>query len=113
MRVVLLSTDLIVTSQLQGAAGRQGGQLVAVGCAADLRPAVAAQPTDIVLLDLSVAAVDVAATVRQLEAIVPAPRIVAFGPHVHQQRLDAAREAGCDDVLSRGQLHAALDEVFQ
>jgi hypothetical protein len=31
-------------------------------------------------------------------------RIVAFGPHVARARLALARDAGADDVVSRGEL---------
>ena len=36
------------------------------------------------------------------------PAIVAFGPHVHEALLSAAREAGCDEVVSRGQFSRNL-----
>ena len=40
------------------------------------------------------------------------PKILAFGPHVHAKRLADARAAGCDEVLSRGEFHAQMDEIF-
>ncbi len=36
------------------------------------------------------------------------PRIVAFGPHVDTDRLQAARERGANEVLPRGAFAAAL-----
>jgi hypothetical protein len=38
-------------------------------------------------------------------------RVVAFGPHVHEERLAAARNAGCDEVVSRGEFFARLDAI--
>jgi hypothetical protein len=35
-------------------------------------------------------------------------RFVAFGPHVQESRLQAAEQAGCSPVLSRGQFQARL-----
>ena len=35
----------------------------------------------------------------------------AFGPHVHQLRLDRAREVGFDPVLTKGQLSQSLSVV--
>ncbi|MBX3444102.1 MAG: hypothetical protein KF774_16985 [Planctomyces sp.] len=55
-----------------------------------------------VLLDLETRGVDPAALLASLPA--SRPRVVAFGPHVQTQRLEAARAAGCDAVLSRGQV---------
>ena len=31
----------------------------------------------------------------------PVPRIVGFGSHVNVERLQAAREAGCDQAMAR------------
>jgi len=39
--------------------------------------------------------------------------VVAFGPHVHEERLAAAREAGCDEVLSRGEFFARVNAIVQ
>ena len=36
------------------------------------------------------------------------PPVLAFGPHVHHQRLESARQAGCDLVVSRGRFSAEL-----
>jgi CheY-like chemotaxis protein len=66
----------------------------------------------LLIIDLSTPALDVAALMQQLRATGNAvPRTVAFGPHVHEERLAAAREAGCDQVLSRGEFFARLDSI--
>jgi len=39
--------------------------------------------------------------------------LVAFGPHVDSAALDAARDAGADQVLTRGQLQRGLARVLQ
>ncbi|MEM1446009.1 MAG: hypothetical protein AAGF84_08145 [Planctomycetota bacterium] len=41
------------------------------------------------------------------------PRIVAFGPHVDVARLEAAGEAGADDVLARGAFAAQLPVLIR
>jgi hypothetical protein len=53
---------------------------------------------DVVLVDLT--RVD---DVGALRAAVPKGRIVAFGPHVDDESLDAARVAGIDVVVARSQ----------
>jgi hypothetical protein len=35
-------------------------------------------------------------------------RVVGFGSHVDRARLEAAREAGCDEVLARSAFFARL-----
>ena len=37
---------------------------------------------------------------------------MAFGPHVHQAKLDAASAAGFDEVVSNGQFNEMLPELF-
>ncbi len=41
-----------------------------------------------------------------------AVRVVAFGPHVATELLGAAREAGADEVLTRGAMNARLAEIL-
>jgi hypothetical protein len=37
---------------------------------------------------------------------------IAFGPHVQESLLAAARTAGCNRILSRGQFHAQIGEIL-
>jgi hypothetical protein len=68
----------------------------------------------LVLVDLGAPSLNIEALVEHVRAVPgAAPRIVAFGSHVHVERLAAAREAGCDTVMSRGQFFARLDEVLR
>ncbi len=43
----------------------------------------------------------------------PQARLIAFGSHVHQVRLDRAREAGFDEVLTKGQFSQQLGRLMQ
>jgi hypothetical protein len=52
------------------------------------------------------------AIVEQLKAAPNRPRVIAFGPHVHEERLQAARKAGCDEVVSRGQFFAQVEGML-
>jgi CheY-like chemotaxis protein len=68
----------------------------------------------VVVIDLETANLDVAETVQAIRAASPSPpRILAYGPHVQEARLEAARAAGCDDVLSRGQFHRQMAEILR
>jgi hypothetical protein len=40
------------------------------------------------------------------------PRIAGFASHVHVDRMQSAREAGCDEVLARSAFVAALPSLF-
>ena len=107
---VVLSSDLMIASQISGAAARHGAEVRTVSSAEQLLDET---DTARVILDLSLPGLDVAGIVARLRAAAaPPPQIIAFGPHVHEAKLAAAREAGCDEVLSRGGLHSRLDEFF-
>ncbi len=51
---------------------------------------------------------DFEATATQLREQFPTARRVAFGPHVHAERLARAEGAGFDQVYTRAQLNAQL-----
>ncbi len=68
----------------------------------------------LVLLDLSLPGAAPDTIVPKLRAdLSPGSRILAFGPHVHARLLAAARDAGCDLVVSRGEFHARIDDYLR
>jgi DNA-binding NarL/FixJ family response regulator len=113
MKILLISTDLLVQSRIATAASRLGlAPPKAVGWQAS---AVLADDMDlaIVILDLSTPGLDVAQAVSAFRDHLPKPTpIIAFAPHVHTAKLAAARQAGCDQVLSRGQFEREIDSVL-
>jgi len=111
--VLLLSNDLASGSRVSAAAVRAGVNLQQVGTTARLLEAVAGAPSATVILELAAVRSDVAELVASIRNISPAKRqIIAFAPHVHEQQIAAARDAGCDRVLSRGQFFKGLDGLM-
>ena len=110
MHVLLFSNDLMTASQIEGAVRAWGGEIsVATSVAASQHQE--GRSVDVVIVDLSTAS-DVVATVTQYREQTPPPRIIAFGPHVHAAKLAAAKEAGCDDVYTRGQFLSSVGQVL-
>ncbi|MEO1496060.1 MAG: DNA-binding response regulator [Planctomycetota bacterium] len=111
MSAVLISADLMTTSAAQGAAQRAGVELKAVA----LRNAASAvsDATRLVVIDLTHALTDLTPLVGELRATAPSATIIAFGPHVQEQRLQAARAAGCDEVITRGQWHNGAEQLLR
>ena len=95
--MVALVADLMDRSRISAALGEAA--LGEVEFARDVERAVGA---DVVIVDL---ARDPAAVGRVRE-VAPAVRIVAFGPHVDDAGLAAARAAGADSVLPRSRFFA-------
>lgn len=62
---------------------------------------------DVVVVDL--ARVDDLSAIRRAT---PHSRIIAFGPHVDDAALEAARQAGIDDVMPRSQFFRQINELL-
>ena len=108
---LLLSRDLFFSSRITGTASEMG---CAVDVAGDAETAAARfreRAYRLVLIDLTLD-IDPARIVTPIREAGDT-FIVAFGPHVQTLRLDAARAAGCDEVLARSRFSAALPEILR
>ncbi len=111
--VVLFSNDLTVLSRVQGAATRLGKAVRCVSTCPQVVDCGNDEASDVLIVDLSAPSLDIEKLVAQWNSKnASAARIVAFGPHVHEERLAAARQAGCDVVVSRGQFFSQLDSIL-
>lgn len=90
----------MTTSQVEGAARSAGVTLESTSGNAAGELAKELSPK-LVIIDLSTPCKDLAGLVDIARA--SGARVVAFGPHVQERKLQAAAEAGCDRVMSRGQ----------
>ena len=115
---VAICPDLMFGSRLEAAAARTGTRVEVFGnldgaCrrleSADEKLAA----VGFAILDLSMASLDPAEAIRRLRSASNGVPILAFGPHVHEGRLAAAREAGADEVMSRGAFDAQMDDLLK
>ena len=104
--------DLLFRSKIDavaGAGGRETSYASTLEAAskrcADLTP-------DIVIVDLGTAPAPVE-TAAALRAAAPSSKLIAFASHVDRDSLKAAREAGFEIVLSRGEFAARLPELLR
>ena len=108
--VILCSTDLMLISSVSGVAEARGFAFASVNT---LQAAIdnAKMAGSIVCLDLSAPFSDPHgfATSASPELLA---RSIAFGPHVHTAKLEAARAAGIGRVMSRGQFVSGLTTHF-
>jgi DNA-binding response OmpR family regulator len=113
MKIVLLSSDLTVVSRVQGAAVRASATVRALSNASQAIETIDNEKADVLIVDLATPSLDLVTLINQLKAdTTRSTRVVAFGPHVHEDRLAAAREAGCDVVMSRGKFFAEMDAIL-
>ena len=114
MRIIFFTGDLVFPSRVAGVAGRLGAPMNVVASAEALSASFDAdlQQGAVVLLDLNSPAVDVADVAARIKALGTMSVMIAFGPHVHEAKLDAARAAGCDFVLTRGQFDSQMEAIL-
>ncbi len=111
MTAFLITNNLVFSSQVSGAAAKAGVTLRTSPGVQDFLDA--ASGASLVMVDLSVPGMRIADLVnraRNLDS--PPAEIVAFGPHVHEARLMAARSAGCDVVMSQGSFVSGMNEIL-
>lgn len=113
MSTILLSADLLIASQFAGAAARQEHEFFSVASAEGLLEKQAESGAELVVFDLALSDLEPIGLVKRLRALPnPPKRVIAFGPHVQEDLLETARQAGCDEVLARGQFHSTMDEIL-
>jgi CheY-like chemotaxis protein len=113
MIFVLLTRDLMVVSRVEGTAASLDATVRSAADGARAIEICLAERPDCLLIDLATPELDIDWLLKQLAAEgAHRPRVVAFGPHVHAERLVAAREAGCDVVVSRGEFFARLASII-
>jgi CheY-like chemotaxis protein len=109
---LFLSSDLMFTSRLLGAAGTLGIALQTAASPAQLAGKLA-DDCRLVMIDLALDGLDLAAAVAAIRTAAPQAQIVAFGAHVNEAALAAAEKAGCDTVLPRGQFNKQYAELLR
>ena len=107
--VLMLSGDLMFCSRVKSAAERFGKRFRISG----RLPDDDVESIDFVIVDLSTRSGLIPEIVGQCAERCPDARLLAYGPHVHVDRLKAAREAGISPVLTNGQFDASLSTLFQ
>lgn len=108
---LLITTDLMATSAAQGAAEQAGVELSAVAPGAAVE--AADESTRFAAVDLTAKIADLPALIAGLRKASPDITLLAYGPHVHETRLQAASDAGFDEVISRGQFHRGMADYLR
>ena len=114
MQLVLLTTDLMITSRVQGAAQKLNLQVHPARTPLEATRLCCATPAaTILLVDLRLPGLDIAELTADARSTSPTElTILACAPHVHETHLAAARNAGCDHVITRGQLDREIDALL-
>ena len=113
MSALALISELMMQSQVSAGARRAGVELAVVASEDALVKAAEQSPPRLVVVDLAHPGIDPRQLYERLSPqLTPETHSLAFGPHVHRQRLADARDSGFSQVLSRGQVHAEMDALL-
>ncbi|MCA9036662.1 MAG: hypothetical protein KDA91_16115 [Planctomycetaceae bacterium] len=109
--VILLCSDLMMTSRLSAIADRHGLKFCRVSSVDELSPAAAQYPEAIVVWDFGMSSIspdEVAAVLNDEQR----SRAIAYGPHVRTQRMEAASLAGIGLVIARGRFDQHAESLI-
>lgn len=114
--ILYFATDLLWASKIKGVADALGLPCRPVRTLEMLEARLADTEPTAILLDLTTPETAMSLIERlrgtgagQKERAV---RVIAFGPHVEKDALQAARNAGADEVLTRGALDHHMEEIL-
>ncbi|TWT99385.1 hypothetical protein Pla108_03220 [Botrimarina colliarenosi] len=111
MTALLVTTDLMATSAADGAAAQAGVRLQTV--APNAAAGAADETTRFVALDLTAKVADLPGWIAAVRESAPQATLLAYGPHVHEAKLNMARESGFDHVVSRGHFYKQMTELLK
>ena len=117
LNILLISPDLMSTSKLAGLAREVNGQVETLR---SLNEQPRSTHYELVLLDIQAFQEDPAVLVAKVRFLLDSinhkdesMRLIAFGPHVHKQRLEDAVAAGVDEAVSRGELFGGFPALLR
>ena len=112
MALVLVSQDLMLTSRLEGAARALGATLLNVVSGEAALNAARGAGRTVIVVDLELPGLEIASFMQTLQGLEEV-KVIAFGPHVRTEKLTAAQEAGCAEVVSRGKMVTDASSILQ
>lgn len=109
--IVLFASDLMMSSSVSGFASSVGVDCQTAGDCESVAELVQRDGQFLLLIDLGYPAF----VAEDLAATVPTDVLenaIAYGPHVHVEKLQAARNAGIGTVISRGQFSSQMGQLI-
>ena len=113
MSALYLTQDLFFSSRVTGAATACALQMSVVADGDQLLAGMQAGSVHFVLLDFSTPGLNLLDLVPRIRAAASTPvSVIAFGPHVNVAGMAAAKQAGCDEVYTRGQFNNQMVDIL-
>ena len=110
--IVAFLDDLIFATKLSSTASVVGATVTIVRTLAELGEQLDSAAVELLMVDLSAGRDDPLEAIAIARASSPEVQIVAFGPHVEGELMNAARQRGADTVLARSAFVRKLPELL-
>ena len=109
MKIVAAIHDLMFSSKVNVAA--QGRPITWLKRGAKVAEEVAREKPDVLLIDLAAPQLDAINAIREIKRA-GGPTVIGYVDHTREDLIEAARAAGCDQVLSKGEFARRLPELL-
>src|SRR4051812_1640627 len=110
MKILAAIPDLIFSSKVQAAA--QGRPIIWLKRGTKVVDEVAREKPDVLLIDLASPQLDAINAIREIKRGTGVPTVIGYVDHTREDVIEAARGAGCDQVLSKGEFARRLPELL-
>jgi len=113
--VLAVVDDLLFSSKIRAAAAGSDRSIAFARRRDAVLPSMQEHHPDLVFFDLDRDALDPIGLITEIRARLEfsSVRLVGFASHVHVERLQAARRAGCDRTMARSAFVAALPALLE
>ena len=109
---LLVTGDLIFSTKITGTARAIGLDVQVLGSANAALARIHSDPPRCVILDLGLSSLT-SELMREIVVAAAGSPVLAFGSHVDTDRLQAASDAGCTEVMPRSRLAASLPQLLR
>jgi DNA-binding response OmpR family regulator len=109
-RILFVSDDLLFWARFQALAKSSGRDARRIGDAAAMEAAFVEGGVTRVIVDLGAKSLDPLAWAARWKGAASPPELIAYGAHVDETALFAARAAGFDQVMPNSRFHRLLAE---
>jgi len=113
MTVVACISDLFFQSKVVETARHLQIDLTIAGSESKLDEVIREKTSSRFVVDLCFGSNQGVEVVKRIRREFPEARLIAFAPHVEESLLEAARQAGATDVMSRAKFTKTLPELLR
>ena len=112
--IVFITSDLMMASNANAHAKQQGVKISQVSTAQRGLEMVKEHRPQLLLVDLQCPDLDIPALGASLGVLADAiaPLTIGFAQHVEVDKLQTAKDAGFDQVLTRGQMNSQVGQII-